>query len=77
MMITINQAIEKFPKRPPDSHKGDFGHVLVIAGSFGYTGAAYLASQAAILSGSGLVTLATGKRTSATPTSAATLYYAG
>jgi NAD(P)H-hydrate epimerase len=51
----------KFPKRQPASHKGDFGHVLVIAGSFGYTGAAYLTSQAAILSGSGLVTLACGR----------------
>ncbi|MDP3789893.1 MAG: NAD(P)H-hydrate dehydratase [Candidatus Omnitrophota bacterium] len=60
-MILINDVISRFPKRPPDSHKGDFGHVLVIAGSNGYTGAAYLTSQAAILSGSGLVTLAVGK----------------
>ncbi|MDD5439328.1 MAG: NAD(P)H-hydrate dehydratase [Candidatus Omnitrophica bacterium] len=45
-------------ERSRDSHKGDFGHVLVIAGSKGLTGAAYLTSQAAILSGSGLVTLA-------------------
>jgi NAD(P)H-hydrate epimerase len=60
-MTSINEIIAKFPKRPPDAHKGDFGHVLVIAGSAGYTGAAYLASQAAILSGSGLVTLAVGK----------------
>ena len=59
--MTIAEAISKFPKRQPASHKGDFGHVLVIAGSAGYTGAAYLTSQAAILSGSGLVTLATGR----------------
>ena len=52
MEIKIEQILEKFPKRAPDAHKGDFGHVLVIAGSLGYTGAAYLASQAAILSGS-------------------------
>ena len=57
-MITIQEAIKNFPKRRADSHKGDLGHVLVIAGSSGYTGAAYLASQAAIRSGSGLVTLA-------------------
>jgi NAD(P)H-hydrate epimerase len=51
----------RFPKRSPEAHKGAFGHVLVIAGSSGYTGAAYLTSQAAMLSGSGLVTLACGK----------------
>jgi len=58
---TIQQLIARFPKRSPDAHKGDFGHVLVIAGSNGYTGAAYLTSQATILSGAGLVTLAVGK----------------
>jgi len=57
----INELVKNFPKRFKDSNKSDFGHVLVIAGSAGYTGAAYLASQAAILSGSGLVTLAVGK----------------
>src|SRR3989338_8253763 len=57
-MAAIEEVIAKFPKRDPSAHKGDFGHVLVIAGSMGYTGAAYLASQAATLSGSGLVTLA-------------------
>ena len=57
-MAIPQDMINSFPKRLPDSHKGDFGHLLVIAGSSGYTGAAYLASQAAIRSGSGLVTLA-------------------
>jgi len=47
----------KLPKRRRNSHKGDYGHVLVLAGSLGLTGAAYLTSQAALLSGSGLVTL--------------------
>jgi len=47
----------KLPKRKKKSHKGDYGHILVLAGSKGLTGAAYLASQAALLSGSGLVTL--------------------
>ena len=60
-MADVKEFIAAFPKRRPDSNKGDFGHVLVIAGSSGYTGAAYLASQAAILSGSGLVTLAIGR----------------
>ena len=45
------------PRRKSNAHKGDFGHVLVLAGSPGLTGAAYLTSQAALLSGSGLVTL--------------------
>ncbi len=44
-------------KRKKESHKGDFGHLFVMAGSSGYTGAALLCSQAALLSGSGLVTL--------------------
>jgi NAD(P)H-hydrate epimerase len=59
--IQIDDVIKRFPKRDPAAHKGDFGHVLVMAGSAGYTGAAYMASQAAILSGSGLVTLAIGR----------------
>src|SRR5262245_30295909 len=45
------------PARQPDAHKGDCGHVLVIAGSFGKTGAAQLAARAARGAGAGLVTL--------------------
>ena len=59
--MIINDAIRNFPKRALGAHKGDLGHVLVIAGSAGYTGAAYLTSQAAALSGAGLVTLAVGR----------------
>lgn len=47
-----------FPKRKNNSHKGDYGKLLIIAGSAGMSGAAYLSSQAAMLSGCGLVTLA-------------------
>jgi hydroxyethylthiazole kinase-like uncharacterized protein yjeF len=41
------------------SHKGNFGHTLVVAGSPGFTGAALISAGAAVKSGSGLVTLAT------------------
>lgn len=47
-----------FKKRKSNTHKGDYGHVLIIAGSTGFTGAAYLASEAALLTGSGLITCA-------------------
>lgn len=46
------------PKRNPDTDKRDYGRVLVVAGSPGYSGAAYFTSFAAIMTGSGLVILA-------------------
>ncbi len=45
------------PPRPAGSHKGNFGHLLVLAGSVGKTGAAAMASEAALRAGAGLVTL--------------------
>lgn len=50
--------IQSLPQRPANAHKGTFGTVVVVAGSIAYTGAAYLAGQAAHRSGAGLVTLA-------------------
>ena len=45
------------PPRKSDGHKGDFGKVLIIGGSVGYTGAPYLTARAAVCSGCGLVYL--------------------
>jgi ADP-dependent NAD(P)H-hydrate dehydratase / NAD(P)H-hydrate epimerase len=44
-------------KRNKYSHKGDYGRTLILAGSPGFTGAAYISTQAAVRSGAGLVTL--------------------
>ena len=45
------------PERPSYSNKGDFGHVLLLAGSSGKTGAALLGARAALRTGAGLVTM--------------------
>jgi NAD(P)H-hydrate epimerase len=50
-------ALPWLPPRPIDSHKGDFGRVLLIGGSSGMSGAIGLAGMAALRSGAGLVTL--------------------
>ena len=47
----------RLPERPRDGHKGTFGTVVVLAGSQGYTGAAYLTSMGAARSGAGIVRL--------------------
>ena len=58
-MLTADWAAQNLPRRPPEAHKGTFGHLLVVAGSRNYVGAAYLASEGAARAGAGLVTLAT------------------
>lgn len=58
MAFNQNHIKSLLPKRPENSHKGTFGHVLNIAGSEFYTGAAYFSSVAALKVGCGLVTLA-------------------
>jgi len=45
------------PERQRYSHKGDYGHVLVVAGSRGKTGAAFMAAKACLRAGAGLVTI--------------------
>jgi NAD(P)H-hydrate epimerase len=56
-MITPEDVSPYLKSREPDTHKGTYGHLLVIAGSAGMTGAAMLTSYGALRSGVGLVTL--------------------
>jgi ADP-dependent NAD(P)H-hydrate dehydratase / NAD(P)H-hydrate epimerase len=58
-LLTRERMREMVPSRAADSHKGDFGRVVVIAGSLGRTGAAHLSALGALRSGAGLVTIAT------------------
>ena len=52
------RSIPSLPLRQPESHKGDYGRVLVVAGSRSMAGAAVLAATGAVRSGAGLVTVA-------------------
>ena len=53
----MDMARELAPHRPADGHKGTFGHVFVLAGALGFSGAAKLVGEGASRSGTGLVTL--------------------
>lgn len=57
----VDQEIIKqiYRKRKPFAHKGNFGHALLIAGSYGKTGASVLAAQGCLRSGAGLLTVHT------------------
>lgn len=55
---TRERAATGLPRRHPDSHKGTYGHGLLVAGSRGMSGAAMLAAEAALRSGIGLLTVA-------------------
>ena len=57
-VLTREEIRSLVPIREPDSHKGTYGHVVVMAGSRGKTGAAILASRACMRAGAGLTTLA-------------------
>lgn len=50
-------VLQRLPDRPLEAHKGDFGKVLLLCGSRGFTGAAALAAMGALRSGAGLVYL--------------------
>lgn len=51
------QVLSLLPQRKLDAHKGDFGKILLLCGSRGYTGAAALTAMGALRSGAGLVYL--------------------
>ena len=54
MVLNHEQVLSILPDRDPDAHKGDFGRILLLCGSRGYTGAAALAAMGAMRSGAGL-----------------------
>lgn len=57
MELTHQQVLSILPDRKETAHKGDFGRVLLLCGSRGYTGAAWFAAMGALRCGSGLVYL--------------------
>jgi hydroxyethylthiazole kinase-like uncharacterized protein yjeF len=56
--VTAESVAPLFAPRPRDSNKGKFGHVLIVAGSRGKSGAAAMSGMAALRAGAGLVTVA-------------------
>lgn len=59
MIDATNEPMRRLEPRRADSHKGDYGRVLVLGGSRGMAGAPSLTGMAALRSGAGLVTIAT------------------
>ncbi len=59
VLVEAKQAQQLLPLRPSAGHKGTFGHVLVVAGCAGKSGAAQMCASACLRSGCGLTTLAT------------------
>jgi ADP-dependent NAD(P)H-hydrate dehydratase / NAD(P)H-hydrate epimerase len=62
-LLTADLVRQWLPRRLPTAHKGTFGHLLVVAGAEGKTGAAILCGQGGSRSGTGLVTLCVPART--------------
>lgn len=57
MELKHENVLKMLPNRKNDAHKGDFGKILLLCGSRGYTGAAYLAAMGALRIGAGLAFL--------------------
>lgn len=57
MILSAEDVSALLPPRDPMAHKGDFGKLLLLCGSRGYTGAAYFAAMGALRAGAGLVFL--------------------
>jgi len=55
--VSVTRADVSLPRRATDTHKGDYGKLLLVGGSVGYTGAPNLAARAAVRAGAGLVYL--------------------
>ena len=55
--LNHQDVLDFLPDRDPWGHKGSFGKILMLCGSRGYTGAAYLAAMSALRTGAGLVFL--------------------
>ena len=57
--LQLNPLLRHIKPRQANSHKNDYGHVLVVGGDYGYAGAILLAAEAALRTGAGLVSVAT------------------
>lgn len=61
-LMTEQQTRQYLPPRPRHSHKGDFGHIMVVGGDLGMAGAVRMAGEATLRAGGGLVKIATHKQ---------------
>lgn len=64
--VDYDRYLSVLGHRDPSAHKGHFGHVLIIGGDSGYSGAIRMAGEAAARTGAGLVSLATRAQHAAT-----------